>query len=795
MTRTRVAVERDSLTDDLALVCRRVPPLWDLENYVAVNPFVGFTGEPFDQAARQVNDALSARVLPPVEHYRARLAEGKFDRSDLERASRRLGLNPDTLLSLLNGRAPVPSRESRPFWTFAERHDSAHGTDWAATMRNWVARWCAVYASRGGPLWKDATGGLSLFATWREAAEVDRTPAIAGLKGWNGWVSRLPADPKEALRAVLSRANITPDDRQAYLERLLGTLYGWASYFRRASWKAGTDDFGALSDLVAVLAVADVGVAELARKGSFFTPELPATAVADESTLLALQDAAEDGYARELFGRLHATAAGPSTLRPEVQAVFCIDVRSEPFRRHLEAQGDAIETRGFAGFFGVSVDWRSGGLSSPRCPVLLNPAVTIEEERSSNADVTFDGLKAVQSGPGSAFSFVELFGPFYGLGLAADGLAARRKPGHCEDTAPFRLSADGHGTGLTVEARVAAAAAILKNMGLRKNFARVVLLCGHEGHSANNPHAAGLDCGACGGHGGALNARIAAAILNDPDVREGLGRLGQPVPVDTHFLPAVHDTAIDEVSLLDVDGAPEGHRGEIKRLRRWLETAGEATRAERAPRLGVIASRPNALLRALRIRSRDWSEVRPEWGLARNAAFIAARRARTRRVDLEGRAFLHEYDHRTDPDLSILTLILSAPMVVASWINLQYFASTVDNEHFGAGTKTLHNRVGTVGVVTGNGGDLRVGLPLQSVSGPDGRWYHEPLRLQVVVEAPRSSIEQVLAAQPGVRDLVENGYVRLFSLDPEGNDAGLYVGAGEWEEYGYASDAFSCADS
>jgi uncharacterized protein YbcC (UPF0753/DUF2309 family) len=50
----------------------------------------------------------------------------------------------------------------------------------------------------------------------------------------------------------------------------------------------------------------------------------------------------------------------------------------------------------------------------------------------------------------------------------------------------------------------------------------------------------------------------------------------------------------------------------------------------------------------------------------------------------------------------------------------------------------LHNVVGTFGVWQGNGGDLQTGLPLQSIH--DGtRWMHDPLRLNVFIEAERSA--------------------------------------------------------
>ena len=148
---------------------------------------------------------------------------------------------------------------------------------------------------------------------------------------------------------------------------------------------------------------------------------------------------------------------------------------------------------------------------------------------------------------------------------------------------------------------------------------------------------------------------------------------------------------------------------------------------------------------------------------------------------MEGRTFLHDYDASLDTDDSVLTLILSAPVVVASWINLQYFASTVDNERFGCGTKALLNRVGNIGVISGNEGDLRPGLPLESVCRPDGSWFHEPFRLQVMIEAPTEKIDRVLGQVPDVADLVQNGWMRVIALDPTGHDAHLRRLDDAWE--------------
>jgi len=58
-------------------------------------------------------------------------------------------------------------------------------------------------------------------------------------------------------------------------------------------------------------------------------------------------------------------------------------------------------------------------------------------------------------------------------------------------------------------------------MGLVGAVAPYVLLCGHGSSTTNNPYGSALDCGACGGYAGDVNARAAAALLNDPAVRDG----------------------------------------------------------------------------------------------------------------------------------------------------------------------------------------------------------------------------------------------------------------------------------
>jgi uncharacterized protein YbcC (UPF0753/DUF2309 family) len=291
----------------------------------------------------------------------------------------------------------------------------------------------------------------------------------------------------------------------------------------------------------------------------------------------------------------------------------------------------------------------------------------------------------------------------------------------------------------------------------------------------NNPHESAYHCGACCGQTGEVSARVLAALLNDPETRAGLPALGLSLPEDTLFIAGLHDTVTDKVTLYHDASAP-GHVSDVARAEAWLGAAAHTSRAERALRL------PGAKADSLVQRATDWAEVRPEWGLAGCGAFIAAPRSATTGRDLQGRAFLHSYDWTADSGFATLELILTAPVVVASWISLQYYGSTVAPQVFGGGNKLIHNVVGGIGVVEGNGGLLRPGLPLQTIH--DGeRPAHEALRLTVMVEAPIEAITQVLHKHPAVRALFDNGWLHLFALK-DGQMTARYRPGLTWEGIG-----------
>jgi uncharacterized protein YbcC (UPF0753/DUF2309 family) len=802
----------------IASACARVAPAWPLDRLIATNPLWSHIDAPLPDVAARLHALWGSTLLMPRAWYRERYREGLLRDEHLlaALAEHGPGLSLEALRGLLEQDEPAPAVRARVVDVVDAGRDLARELSWRSTVSHLVSQCCAAYFDDGqAQAVPDRDGGL--LSTWRRLASRDRTPALLmDFAHCAAMVESLPTTAEALIGEGLAALSIAPADAVDYLYGLLLDQHGWASvcaYRRFTARLAGGDD-DSIVDLLAIRVAWEWlllrhGGEALARRWQLAMSHWPAIDARARSARGAdwvLQRAVEWAWQAPVVAALPAGLATPRPEAPALQAVFCIDVRSEIFRRALEATSPAIQTLGFAGFFGLPVTFRPLGADSarPHLPGPLAPRfhatdVGVDDEDAHGRRRRLQDAQRWQgfrSDALSAFSFVDALGLTYAKHLIADafGLSSPSLPdeaGLADEVAGRRrprLVAGADGRALSLDERVGLARTMLRAMSLRHGFARIVLLVGHGSSTRNNAHAAGLDCGACGGQTGEVSARIAAALLNDPAVRAGLVSHGITIPAETMFIASLHDTTTDDVHLFELEDLPTSHGNEIATVQAWLRAAGERARAERAPLLGVApptsspSSRSGAagwLRRVVRSRSRDWAEQRPEWGLVDNAALIVAPREHCRHLDLGGRVFLHEYRYAEDDDGSVLELIMTAPMVVTHWINFQYYASTVDNLRFGSGNKVLHDvGGGHLGVFEGNGGDLRIGLPMQSLH--DGeRFVHTPRRLSVFIEAPRDAIDAVLARHAHIRSLVENGWLFLFQFGAD--SAGVCARrAGRW---------------
>ncbi|MGM0570088.1 YbcC family protein [Marinobacter sp.] len=788
--------QQDRLQEVVARACELVAPVWPLDQWIAVNPFWGMRHLLASSADRLLAARGGFSILMPAAFYREARAGGRISDGDLRASMDELGVAGDVRFHeewLSRQHAAATSDRLLILNTFDSPEEA--GAAVVDAVQRQIASVCAGFFDSRQSQWTSPEGNPDLYRYWLMVSRKDWSlDSRTGLRGAREYLTELPGDRTEALWVIVDALGVTEQELMAIAHSLLLHLNGWASWCRGEDWRAALE--GSTSDrcgeLLTVLLAWEwlaLQCSTPAHREQWFRARSRArlTPASTEPGLLWVwQRAYESGYQRRLWQTLKSTSGqGEADEETEVQAVFCIDVRSEVLRRHLERACPAVQTLGFAGFFGLSVSHQALGPSRPQrhLPGLLPASYelietlgngdddTAESRRLDERELVRSSVRKAKYGSLSTFSLVETTGLAWAWKLVRDSLkqghdsgersvAGRRSAGRLVHRHTHAPLSDREKAGLV--------AGMLRGMSLTRGFAPLVAFVGHGSHTDNNPNEAGLNCGACGGQSGAVSARLAAELFNDPAVRQALQDEQIFIPDQTRAVAAEHCTVTDEVTLLDAEKLSETHVRQLQQLVSGLERAARAARAERATPLKLNGTADEALKAAMETRTRDWSEVRPEWGLANNAAIIFAPRCRTRGTDLGGRVFLHEYEPQQDQDGTILKSLLAAPMVVANWINQQYFASVTEPEVYGSGNKLLHSVVGgNLGVVEGAGADLRIGLPLQSVH--DGTyWRHEPLRLTVVVDAPGDRLEAAVRSQPDVMALVDNQWVLLHRFAGDG---------------------------
>lgn len=809
---TETVIKQMTLMENLRNACKKIAPLWSLDNFVAVNPYLGFIQSDFKDVAAQLEVAADIQTTLPISFYLKKIKEGVIPKEVLEEvlSSKQVGSYGKFIQKIHSLEEGTGKPTFTP--TVADVVSTLTDKDWNRFVVNRISFWAASYFDDGQALWKSNNSNSGLFLSWKSEALVDRTPELSGLAGFRNKIQEFPNSPLEAAQFALKQLNVPSEMLPLYLHRLLLRVGGWAAFAARVDWDkefyGGKD--GELIEFLAVLLCFEACMITCIEEENLQTKWHEACIEFSNIGMhenpnqeleykLILQEAFDRAMQEQLILQINSKVKTqtPTYKRATAQAVFCIDVRSEVFRRNLESVDTTIETLGFAGFFAFSINYvpLAHQHGEAQCPVLLKTGPTILEEMSSPDasqkaystrvlhHQTRQLLKSVKHSAVTCFSYVSPLGLSFLPKLFTDSFGLTRPVPNPDivgisksmlKNKRIRLDTGMFGdvaSGIPLEQQITMAKTALTAMSLKENFAKFVLITGHGSSTVNNPHATGLDCGACGGHTGESNARVAAAVFNNEKVREGLLQHNIHIPTDTVFLACLHDTTTDEIHIYNEYDVPAHLNPELTALKKSLVDAGKSSRIERATRMSSI-NKSNVSASVLE-RSKDWSQIRPEWGLAGCYGFVVAPRERTKGIDFGSKSFLHSYEWEKDTEFSILELIMTAPMVVTSWINLQYYASTVDNKNFGSGNKTLHNITAGVGVLEGYSGDLRVGLPLQSVF--DGENYqHEPVKLSVVIEAPMEAMNKIIAKHDMVRNLLDNNWIQLLAMNKEGKVSHRY---------------------
>lgn len=770
----------------------QIAPQWPLDQLIAVNPWWPKRQQPFAAVCAEQQLLAGNDCLMSAQWYLSQWQQ-QIQPTHLQQALSEHGLTLSTDEAVAALSQPVTlTRWQRLAELMAAQQGKQRTLPWPQLIVQQLSQFLALYHQYPERFSVDADSEHHAYHSWLSVVRQDKGLQVLTGTCLTPLFAELPDQPDALLAQLSPWLNSWCSDEPsqlAYFEALLQSLSGWAGWQAWLDWQQQLQGKGlpqqAVSQLLYMLLGWDWVLWQHSlqrnKKHQALLQQLKQQATAVNQQLTTLQQqlalrqcwqrALELSVQQPLLAKLSAAQTAQrqdAPKRPALQAAFCIDVRSEPMRRALEQQHDDIQTLGFAGFFGLPIAYKTAGssLQRPQLPGLLAPSLIVSQIKREEAPLSRQpdlGWKQSFDLASSSLGMVEAAGPTKLLSLLKRAFFRPLAPHALNkqlDNSQWQIS---NGQQVLTSAELAQlAAAILTAMGLNERLAPVVLLFGHGSDTCNNPHAAGLDCGACGGQTGEVNVKVLAQLLNDADVRTVLAQQHNiTISDDTRFYAGLHHTTTDE---LEVYQEPTDAS-----WRDWLTAAAAQARQARAIQFAGPQPATGALEKFFRLRSTDWAQLRPEWGLANNAAFIVAPRQLTKKLDLQGRCFLHDYNASQDAGFSLLHTIMTAPMVVTNWINLQYYASVVAPEKYGSGNKLLHNVVaGHIGVFEGNGGDLRTGLAWQSVH--DGsRLMHQPVRLSVVIAAPAEAITGVIQSAADVAALVNNHWLYLYQLNEDGS--------------------------
>jgi hypothetical protein len=661
-----------------------ITPLWPLEQSIARNPLAGFEELPFEDAVKKATHLFQASSLPQQLKKLNRISIKYFK------------MFFDTQQAVLQ----MPGQENGLYHAFKE------------------------------------------LVPFDE--QVQTSPKMST------FLKQLPDTSQAALHSCFEKLNLkNPKDQEQFTSLLLTSLVGWAQYTKHQSSK--NDHNNLLTDYLAVRAI--IAVAVQCNPEALLIWHQKEVQKAEKKALLTLGKIkqAEEKVIPKLSQLIKNIKNNKQASHsPEAQFIFCIDIRSEPLRRSIEKLGN-YETFGGAGFFGLPVTFENdlNNIKKEAFPVILDSESTVSIEAVSEQtkkakqgqkkfkklQQSYQGIKYNFSSP---LALAEATGFWLGLWMGfktwlPTTAAWLKQYSSSFITAPITTQFNLKHFSIKQQAHYAGS--FLKQIGLTKKFAPLVFLCGHTATVENNPAAASLDCGACGGNSGKDNAQLLATILNNETIRTELQIDGISIPAKTQFIAGLHTTTQNRLKLFSQNPAIENLQKQLNQL-------------------------PHYDLK----KSYSWSEVRPEWGLAKNTSFIIGPRNLTKSIDLQGRTFLHSYCPETDKDGSILTSIMNGPLIVGQWINAQYLFSTLDTSVYGTGNKITHNIFGKCGTMQGNSSDLFAGLSLQSVYQTDTKKYHEPVRLQVFITAPQERIDSIVEASKTLKMLVKNKWIKLSNI-------------------------------
>ena len=229
--KTTLQNNQESLIKSIIGACTKIPPLWPLTNFVAVNPFLGLADQKFSDACQTIRNVAHSDMLMPSSFYREQFDQGIILKNDLLEAlsqTKKSDLfNIDDLMNFVERR---PATTKNGIQTVADAIDQHKGTQWNKLIVEEISKWCSAYYDDGQASWQMPWRSLPLYSAWKKAAVHDHSMEASGLPHFRKKIISLPDNPLEAITSACHTLSLSSEEAEDFFYRQLMSIKGWSSY-------------------------------------------------------------------------------------------------------------------------------------------------------------------------------------------------------------------------------------------------------------------------------------------------------------------------------------------------------------------------------------------------------------------------------------------------------------------------------------------------------------------------------------------------------------------------------------
>ena len=446
------------LHDAVKSASRIIAPLGPINTFAARHPWAGLEEQSFEETARFLKDTCNLDIYPndsvlqsarersgirqdflekELQHW-LKQQSLEIPREDAERfcmaALLQNGFSPSALAApelksmatKLKRLIPQMKEKHAVVQTYSQRLEQMGRVDAAHELNRHLIKWCKLYLDESQAVLPMPHREEGFYRAWRKLVVHD--PALS--RKVRKQLSELPEEAEAALREVLLSLKIPFSEIQDYLQAHLLSLPGWGGMMLWRSQNSSEESSLLLNYLAVRISMEWASVTPflpLLEKGKGKVQLEPLIAAwaewgnlpihawsqlspSEMKARLALAyrfdkivrnrlwlEAWEKTYEEKLKRMLLSQQKAKEIQSAQAQFVFCIDVRSEPFRRQLEKAGE-FETFGTAGFFGLPIETCELGSNHTHhsLPVLFKPQHKVKEF-SEDAQIYEQRLHAIGS--------------------------------------------------------------------------------------------------------------------------------------------------------------------------------------------------------------------------------------------------------------------------------------------------------------------------------------------------------------------------------------------------------------